>query len=194
MVAALGLLVIPKDTKINIEDLVPQMKCFPVTSGVLDGQTVQKLNNVSETIADMARSYNESANSSLETNIEEENKEQFVDDLYNNLEDVEENIYYDELIDNQNILYDIYEDLIKNNEMKDESLASILEKNIDYKIVLGDEETKKNINEIVRLVNATYRIHKLNILWKVKEASNKKVLATQLRRCIKSNLRISRRY
>ena len=123
-----------------------------------------------------------------------ENKEQFVDALYNNLEDVEENIYYDELIDNQNILYDIYEDLIKNNEMKDESLASILEKNIDYKIVLEDEETKKNINEIVRLVNATYRIHKLNILWKVKEANNKKVLATQLRRSIKSNLRISRRY
>ena len=134
------------------------MKCFPVTAGVLDGQTVQKLNNVSETIADMARSYNESAKKSLETNIEEENKEQFVDDLYNNLEDVEENIFYDELIDNQDILYDIYEDLMKNNEIKDESLASILEKNIDYKIVLEEEETKKNINEIVRLVNATYRI------------------------------------
>ena len=50
--------------------------------------------------------------------------------------------------------------------------------------VLEDEETKKNINEIVRLVNATYRIHKLNVLWKVREANNKKILATQLRRRI----------
>lgn len=164
------------------------MKCFPVTSGVLDGQTIQKLNNVSETIADMARSYNESAENSLESNIEEENKELFVDDLYNNLEDVEENLFYEDLIDNQNILYDIYEELIKNNEMKDTVLADILEKNSDYKIDTEEEETKKNINEIVRLVNATYRIHKLNILWRVKEANNKKVLATQLRRGFKSNI------
>ena len=70
--------------------------------------------------------------------------------------------------------------------MKDYALSNILEKNSDCKIDLETEETKKNINEIVKLVNATYRIHKLNILWRVKEANNKKVLATQLRRCIKS--------
>lgn len=162
------------------------MKCFPVTSGVLDGQTAQKLNNVSETIADMARSYNESAEDALESNIEEENKELFVDDLCNNLEDLEDNLFYEDLIDNQNILYDIYEELVKSNEMKDDALSNILEKNSDCKIDLETEETKKNINEIVKLVNATYRIHKLNILWRVKEANNKKVLATQLRRCIKS--------
>ena len=32
LIAALGLLVIPNDTKINIEDIIPQVKCFPVTS------------------------------------------------------------------------------------------------------------------------------------------------------------------
>ena len=181
LVASLGLLIIPKNVKINIEEVIPQMKCFPVTAGVLEGETVQKLNGVSETIAQMANSYNESAKDVLETNnLEEENKELFIDDLLKNFEDLEDNIFYDDLIDNENIPEDIYEELIKNNEMTDENLINIISKNDNSKIVVDTEEAKSNILDIIRVVNATYRIHKLNILWKVKEANNKKVLATQL--------------
>ena len=181
LVASLGLLIIPKDIKINIEEVIPQMKCFPVTAGVLEGETVQKLNGVSETIAQMANSYNESAKDVLETNnLDEENKELFIDDLLNNFEDLEDNVFYDDLIDNENIPEDIYEELIKNNEMTEEKLINILSENDNCKIIVDTEETKNNISEIVRVINATYRIHKLNILWKVKEANNKKVLATQL--------------
>lgn len=181
LVASLGLLAIPKGINIKIEDIVPQMKCFPVTAGVLDGQTAQKLNNVSETIAQMASSYNESADDVLETrNIEEENKQLFIDDLLNNFEDLEENPFYEDLIDNENIPEDIYNELINNNELTEKNIIDILSKNEDCKIVVDTEEVKNDISEIVKLVNATYRIHKLNILWKIKEANNKKVLATQL--------------
>ena len=179
LVASLGLLIIPKETRINIEDIVPQVKCFPVTSGVLEGETAQRLNNVSETIADMAKSYDESAEDAL--SIDEENKEQFVDDLYNNLEDIEDNLFYDDLIDNENILYDIYNDLLEKNEISIKEIVGAIEKNTDSKIDINAEDIKNDIDDIVRLVNATYRIHKLNILWRVKEANNKKVLATQLR-------------
>lgn len=181
LVAALGLLVIPKDTKINIEEIIPQMKCFPVTAGVLEGQTVQKLNGVSETIAQMANSYNESAKDVLETkDLEEENKELFLDDLVNNFEDLEENIFYDDLIENENIPEEIYNKLIINNEMTEEILINILSKNDNCKIVVDTDDAKKSITEVIKVINATYRIHKLNILWKVREANNKKVLATQL--------------
>ncbi len=186
LVASLGLLLIPKETKINIEDIIPQMKCFPVTSGVLKGETIEKLNTVSETIADMARSYNESAKENL--SLEEENREQFVDELYNNLEDIEENLFYDDLIDNQDILYNIYDELLEKNEMDLESIVNALEKNCESKIDYEAEDVKKDLNDIVRLVNATFRIHKLNIMWKIKEANNKKVLATQLRRSFKGNI------
>ena len=172
LVASLGLLILPKDIKINIEDIVPQMKCFPVTSGVLEGETIDKLNNVSETIADMARSYDESANENL--SLEEENKELFVDDLFNNLEDLEDNLFYDDLSENQNILYDIYDELLEKNEIDLKGVVNALEKNSDSKIDYEAEDVKNDLNDIVRLANATYRIHKLNILWKVKEANNKK--------------------
>ena len=181
LVAALGLLVIPKDTNINIEDIVPQMKCFPVTSGVLDGETAQKLNNVSETIAEMAQSYNDSAKDVLNTkNPEEENKEIFIDDLVNNLEDLEDNLFYDDVVENEEVLSQIYECLLKDNEMTEKELVAILEKNEDCKIEIEAEDIQKDILEVVKLINATYRIHKLNMMWKVKEASNKRVLATQL--------------
>lgn len=180
LVAALGLLAIPKDTKIDIEEIMPQMKCFPVTAGVLEGETVQKLNGVSETIAQMANSYNESAKDVLEENLEEENKELFIDDLVNNLDDIEENIFYDDLMENENIQEDIYEDLRKNGEMTDENLINILSKNEDCKIAVDNDEEKRCLEEAVKVINATYRIHKLNILWKVREANNKKILATQL--------------
>lgn len=184
LVAALGLLVIPKDTKIDIEEIMPQMKCFPVTAGVLEGETVQKLNGVSETIAQMANSYNESAKDVLEEDLEEENKEMFIDDLVNNFEDIEENIFYDDLMENENIQEDIYEYLSENNEMINENLINILSKNKGCKIAINNDEDKKSLEEAIKVINATYRIHKLNILWKVREANNKKILATQLRRCI----------
>ncbi len=160
---------------------MPQMKCFPVTAGVLEGQTVQKLNGVSETIAQIANSYNESAKDVLEIkDLEQENKELFIDDLLGNFEDLEENIFYDDLIENDNIPEDIYDELINNNEMTEESLINILSKNDNCKIAVDTDEAKKNILEAIKVINATYRIHKLNILWKVKEANNKRVLATQL--------------
>ncbi|MBO5413235.1 MAG: SpoIIE family protein phosphatase [Clostridia bacterium] len=129
----------------------------------------------------MANSYNESAKDVLETkDLEEENKDLFLDDLSNNFEDLEDNIFYDDLIENENISEDIYDDLIKNNEMTEENLINILSNNDNCKIAVDTDEAKQNITAIVKVINATYRIHKLNILWKVKEANNKRVLATQL--------------
>lgn len=180
LIAALGLLVIPKETKIDIEEIMPQVKCFPVTAGVIEGETVQKLNGVSETIAQMANSYSESAKDVLDEDLEEENKQLFLDDFVNNLEDAEENIFYENIIENENIQEDIYDNLRENNEMSEENLAQILSKNENCKVSVDSEVDKKNIEEIIKIINATYRIHKLNILWKVREANNKKILATQL--------------
>lgn len=157
------------------------MKCFPVTAGVLEGETVQKLNGVSETIAQIANSYNDSAKDILETEeLEEESKDLFIDDLINNLEDIEDNIFYDDLMENELVQDDIYEELKKNGEMTSEILINVLSKNENCKIAVDTEESKENLEDVVKIINATYRIHKLNILWKVKEANNKKILATQL--------------
>lgn len=196
LVASLGLLVIPKDIKIDIEEVMPQLKCFPVTAGILEGEkeTVDKLNSVSETISDMARSYNAVATDALDEELEEESRRIFTEELLNNIEDIPDNFIYEDIIQNEDVIVeDIFKVLLDENELTKEKLLEILEKNNDY--VFGDNEEDtliKDLNEMVKIINSTYRVHKLNMMWKIKEANNKKVLATQLRRRFKGYFFTSR--
>ena len=190
LIASLGLLLLPKNISINIDDLYKQNKCVPTKAGVLDGdkETVYKLNTVSETISKMAESYDEAAKDLSADNEDETTAEEsFKQELLNNIEDFPDNVLYENIVENDEaILSDIYEYLEKENEINKDDLIDILNKNNNY--ILGidsqDEEIKekieKDIKDIVKTINATYRINKLNIVWKQKEASNKKVLASQL--------------
>lgn len=200
LIASLGLLVIPKSIKIDITDIIQTTKCLPVASGRLEGEidTVYKLNTVSETISDMAQSYNQAAKITLEEekNINREYREYFIKDLLNNLEDSTDNFFYDEIIENDDaVLNDIYDMLQLKDEIRKDDLISILERNNNYIIGISEEEPneelEKDILDLIKTINATYKINKLNIIWRQKEASNKKVLAAQLRRSIKSNIFIS---
>ncbi len=181
LIASLGLLVIPKEVNIDITEIINTTKCLPTTAGVIEEKkkTASKLNSVSETILQMARSYNESAKDTLDESIEDESKKTFKDEVMNNLDDIQDNpLYEDILLNDEEILNRCYDILEEKNEINQDELIRILENVNDYKMV------KDNIFEmlepIIKIINSTYRINKLNTLWKHKEANNKKVLATQL--------------
>lgn len=193
LIASLGLLLLPKNIDIDISDVVGKTKLLPTTGGELEGdkETIYKLNTVSETISEMAKSYSEVAATTVETEEELENdsKKSFKEELLNNIEDFSDNILYDDIIENDDqILDDIYELLEEKEEINKEELIKIFEKNNNYIIEVNDSEEQASINndlnQIVKAINHTYRINKLNLIWKQKEASNKKVLARQLRRSI----------
>ncbi len=196
LVASLGLLLIPKNINIDISDIVGRTKLLPTTSGQIEGdkETVYKLNTVSETISDMAKSYSEVAATTVEADeeIKNDNKEVFKEELLNNIEDFSSNMLYEDLIyDDEGILDDVYDLLEEKEEITKDELIEIFEKNNNYIIGLNEEDEKSNeiekdIMQIVKAINHTYRINKLNLIWKQREASNKKTLANQLRRSIKS--------
>lgn len=196
LIASLGLLILPKNINIDISDIVGRTKMLPTTGGQIEGdkETVYKLNTVSETISEMARSYSEVAATTLQTDEELKNdsKQSFKDELLNNIEDFSDNILYEDIIyDDEYILDNIYDLLEEKDEITKEELIQIFERNNSYIIGINEEderskEIEDDINQIVKAINHTYRINKLNLIWKQKEASNKKVLANQLRRSIKS--------
>ena len=199
LIASLGLLVIPKNIKIDISDMI-NIKYLPTTAGRIEGETetINKLNSVSETISDMAQSYDQAAETALEKekDIYGESKKYFINDLLNNLEDNTDNLLYEEIVENDDIVLDhIYKVLQEKDEINKDDLISILEKDNNYIIGISEdnpnEELNDSITDILKTINATYKINKLNMIWKQKEASNKKVLAAQLRRSIKSNIIIS---
>jgi len=203
LIASIELLLLPKNINLDIADIMQVTKCLPTTAGRLDGEvdTIHKLNSVSETISEMAQSYDESAETTLEqeNDIYRESKKYFIKDLLNNLEDSEDNLLYDEIIENDDIVLDeVYKVLQEKDEITSKDLIAILEKSNNYIMGISEEEENNKLNEditdIVKTINATYKINKLNMIWKQKEASHKKVLAAQLRRSIKGNIFTCRRY
>ena len=201
LIASLGLLLIPKSIDIDISDIVGNTKLLPTTGGQLEGdkETIYKLNSVSETISEIAQSYSQVAATTIETEEELQNdsKKIFKEELLNNIEDFTENLLYEDIIESdEQVLDDIYSLLEEKEEINKEELIEILENNNNYIIGLDETENKigEDLNQIVKAINHTYRINKLNLIWKQKEANNKKILANQLRRSIKSNFLTCRRY
>lgn len=191
LIASLGLLLIPKSINIDISDIVGRTKLLPTTGGQIEGDvdTVYKLNSVSETISEMAQSYSEVAATTVETEEELQNdsKRLFREELINNIEDFSDNALYEDIIEAEDeVLDDIYELLEEKEEITKEELIKIFENNNSYIIGLNEDDSEsskiieENIMQIVKAINHTYRINKLNLIWKQKEASNKKVLANQL--------------
>lgn len=181
LIASLGLLVIPKDVNIDITEIINNTKCLPTTAGVIEEkkQTASKLNSVSETILQMARSYDSSAQNTLEEQIDDESKKNFKEEVLDNLEDIENNLLYDDILSNDDeILDNCFKILEEKEEVTTDELIQILEKANGYK--LAKDSAEADLEEIRKIINSTYRINKLNTIWKHKEASNKKVLANQL--------------
>ena len=167
------------------------MKLLPVSGGRLEEskETIQKLNSVSETISDMANSCNEAAWVTLEedTDIKFKEKKIFHEALLNNIENLENNILYEDIVDdNELIIDDIYDILEQKEFLTEKELIQVFENNNNYIIGIDDENDERNkevhndIEQMLRAINYTYRINKLNLMWQKKEASHQKTLAQQL--------------
>lgn len=191
LIASLGLLAIPKNIEINIEDLVGSTKLLPeVTERDLEENkdTIYKLNSMSETIYDMAESYGEAAATILS---EEELKEQekanidiFLEELKKNIEELEDNMLYEEMYyPTEQLITDIFNHLLENDIITEKEFVKILEKNNNY--IVGFENTKgqakEDIYKMVKAINYSYRISKINFIWKKKLDESKKTVSSQLK-------------
>lgn len=186
LIAALGLLALPKNIKINIEDIYKDVKLLPeATKGNLEGNkdTVYKLTSMSETISEIAKSYKEAAATIVD---EEELKEQekdnfkiFEKELQNNIEGIEENILFDDIYSPEDdLLEDIFSELLEKEILVEKDLIDIFAKHNNY-IILNDE-IKEDVSKIVKIINYSYRVSKLNFIWKKKLDENKKAVSNQL--------------
>lgn len=194
LIAALGLLAIPKSYKLEISDFVSDTKLLPETTmRTLEENkaTISKLNNMSHTISQMAKEY-ENAAATIVTDEELEkqekaNQELFEEELFNNLEGKEENLLYEDIYnDNENILDEIFEVLISREIITRKDIIKIFANHNNY--IMGfnpdsredDYVAKNDIDEILRVINSSYRVSKLNFIWKKKLDENKKTMSSQL--------------
>lgn len=191
LIASLGLLAIPKRIQINIEDLFGTTKLLPETTGRSleeNKDTVYKLNSISETIFDMAESYQEAAATILS---EEELKQQersnieiFMEEFKNNLDGLEDNMLYDTMCYiSEEFMTDIFEILLEKDIITEKNFINVLAKHNQY--IVGFEDTSKKAQEdvykIVKALNYSYRVSKLSFIWKKKMDESKKNVSAGLK-------------
>ncbi len=191
LIASLGLLAIPKRIQINIEDLFGTTKLLPETTGRSleeNKDTVYKLNSISETIFDMAESYQEAAATILS---EEELKQQersnieiFMEEFKNNLDGLEDNMLYDTMCYiSEEFMMDIFEILLEKDIITEKDFINVLAKHNQY--IVGFEDTSKKAQEdvykIVKALNYSYRVSKLSFIWKKKMDESKKNVSAGLK-------------
>lgn len=190
LIASVGLLLMPRNIEINIKDIIPTTKLLPVTMGNIlstGKQTIYKLNSVSEAISEMAKSYQEAAATIVDEEADniKKNKKIFIDEMLTNLETISDNILYDDLIDDENgILDEIFEVLIQKEEIEREDLIKIFENHNSY-IVGAEEDSSSKVMEnsifqVLKNINYTYKISKINFVWKQKAIADKKEISEKL--------------
>lgn len=190
LIASIGLLAVPKQVKINIEDMFEKTKCLPKAPEKRIEQnqdTIYRLNNVSDAISEIAKSYKEVAATIIEEdeiNLEE-NKEKFIEEFRNNIFDMENNILFDDLNEDiNNILEDIFIYMISKEYIDEKGLLEIFENHNNYILGFEDEDIgdnlKQDIDKMVKAINNAYRISKINFIWKRKIDENKKTMGDQL--------------
>ena len=182
-IAALGLIFVPKTVEINIDDLVGRKQYLPKTKEKMlsaHKETIHKLNNMSETINQIANIYH--VETPDKTEFEKEQEETFKDELINNISNLSENIIYEDITNEDNhILDDIYIKLTQNEELSLDDLTEIFAKHNNYIIGIDENaELKAEVTAILKAINYTYKINNLNYIWKQKMNESRKNVSNEL--------------
>ena len=184
IIASVALLVVPSNINIPIEEFLGKSKFLPAYMGntLTQGkETASKLNVVSETIQSMAETYIES----VEESFIEEDKNIFIAELLNNLDNIKENMLYDDLIKTEGkIVNDIFIKLKDKQELTRKDLLQTFAENNSYIVGSADEKIssflENNIRQALNAINSAYRVGKANFVCKEKIKENKKTMQAQL--------------
>ncbi len=187
LIAGIALLAVPKNINLNIENIIGTDKFLP--EGINRGlnrskEAVNKLNNVSKAVKEMADTYKNVATTAItEDDIKEKNKQKFITELLNNIEYMESNILYDTIEDvDGKIVDDIFSELMEKQFIKESDLLRILARNNNYVVGFdkNDDQTSRDVEKMMEAINSAFRISKMNFIWSERLNEEKRNFETQL--------------
>lgn len=186
-ISSIVLLIIPKSVHVDVEDLVDKNRFFaPVFDNRLaeSRNTKDRLSYLSDTVKEIAKSYGIKDEELVLDEIENINKskEIFLEDLLNNLDSFPNNILYEELIDTTNgIIEEIYKILADKDEIAEKDILTIFENRNEILDTEANRVIKEDVEQVIRIINRTYRINEMNFQWKRKLQENRKSISKQLK-------------
>lgn len=187
LIASIGLLAVPKSVQINIKEFMGNSKFLPVFPDRAlnkSKETAERLNNVSDTIQEMAKTYKTQETQVKQVPIQS-NKEIFISELLDNLNGYENNMLYEDISNVEGPIVDeIFKALVDKQQMTRECLLEIFAKCNSYIVDSEDKQISsyldKSIEQMVRVINMSYKISKSSFVWQKRFEENKKNIETQL--------------
>ena len=172
-IASIGLLLVPKNIKLDIEDLIGKTK-------LLDNRGETRLEDKERITNKLSELYKilEDTFPKKEENTRADRFDRFEELFLDNLEELVDNIFYDDLISTEStIVKDIYKVIEENDIILEENMIEIFKANNNY-IIMKDENIKNDLREIIKIVNRSYKMLQMEDL-KHSEAKNAKEKITK---------------
>ena len=185
-ISAIALLFVPKYIQIDIEDIIGKNKFFaPIPDNRLaeSKEAEKKLEYLSDTVKEIAKTYGvKDEDIVYEIDNINKSKEAFIEDLLNNLDSFPNNILYEDLININNLLIErIYLMLTEKEEITEKDIIKIFEERNEILDIKSNQAIREDVNQVVRIINRTYRINEMNFQWKQRLHENKKTISKQLK-------------
>ena len=156
-IASIILLFIPNKFKLEVEDLIGKntlLDNVPETRLSSGNKVIDKINAISDSINDLTNKINEEEEQNLS------DIDNFVEDFLDNLQEAEDNIFYDELNENDEIIKQMYNQIVKKDILIENDLIEIFKSRNNY-ILVKDEKIKNDLQEIIKIVNRTYKMEQI---------------------------------
>lgn len=183
LIAFVGLLAVPKNLSIELEEFIGNKKLLPITPDRAlnkSKEVAENLNHVSQAIQEMATTYQQAERESYDAN-----KQIFITELLSNLESYKNNMLYEDMADTEGkIIDEVFKFLLDKQEINRQSLLEIFAKCNSYIVGFDDKEVsqylEENISQIVRMINVSYKVAKSDFIWKKRVEENQKNMGKQL--------------
>ena len=159
IVAAIALIIVPKNIKLDLEDLFGKNKLLnDIKCLSQNEEVIEKLETVTNTITEIID------NSKIDVVPDD-----FIEDFLDNMEKIDNNIFFDEVMNEENgIVREIGLEIQKKSILVEKDVIEIFKNHNNY-IYMQDEAIKEDLQELLRIINRTYKEFELKLLRKAEK-------------------------
>lgn len=175
--SAVLLLVVPSNIKIKVQDLFGREKALPSTGDKkfeYYEDVKDKLNVVADAIDGIDE---EMLISSEDTELK---KEIYIDNFLENFEEYNQNIFYEDVTQNQELIGDIFDEFAREDVITENVLVDIFKKYNNF-ILLRDHKIKDDLQELIKIANRTYRELQINTIKQKTRKEEKQKIKNELK-------------
>ncbi len=151
-----------KTKKITINNSSPKdnkAKNQILESGNDNLQSLDDLFDIEDSFNEIIKEFDNSTmidDTKKEELLAEQRKEDFVQDFLDNIEDINNNILYEELSKNEAIVNDCYDVLLKDSIIGNNDFVKIMESYNNY-IYMRDDDVREDVEDVIIILNRTYK-------------------------------------